>query len=113
MCIRDRDYTGGPGSPYKYKLDAADTDYYVIAFGYAGGVTTAPVMETFRSLDVYKRQAADSPIRGTYETNFSASIGISPGLVAFAPPSVLMPDRLKFSLSSVIKFTLPARKRKG
>lgn len=24
------------------------------------------------------------PIRGTYETNFSASIGISPGLVAFA-----------------------------
>ena len=30
------------------------------------------------------RFAADSPIRGTYETNFSASIGISPGLVAFA-----------------------------
>lgn len=30
------------------------------------------------------RFAADSPVRGTYETNFSGSIGISPGLVAFA-----------------------------
>lgn len=45
-----QDYTGGPGSQFKYKLAAADTDYYVIAFGYAGGVTTAPVMETFRTL---------------------------------------------------------------
>ncbi|MEE0864585.1 MAG: hypothetical protein U0L61_05575 [Alistipes sp.] len=45
-----QDYTGGPGSSYKYKLDAPDTDYYVIAFGYAGGVTTAPVMKTFRTL---------------------------------------------------------------
>lgn len=30
------------------------------------------------------RFAADSPIRGTYETNFTCSLGISPGLVAFA-----------------------------
>ena len=30
------------------------------------------------------RFAADSPIRGTYETSFSGSIGVSPGLVAFA-----------------------------
>ena len=44
-----QDYTGGPGSPYKYRLDAPDTDYYVIAFGYAGGVTTAPQMATFRT----------------------------------------------------------------
>ena len=34
------------------------------------------------------RFAADSPIRGTYETNFSASLGISPGLVAFATSNV-------------------------
>ncbi len=34
----------------KFKLDAPDTDYYVIAFGYEGGVTTAPEMVTFRSL---------------------------------------------------------------
>ena len=45
-----QDYTGGPGSPYKYKLASPDTDYYVIAFGYAGGVTTEPEMVTFRTL---------------------------------------------------------------
>ena len=45
-----QDYTGGPGSPYKYKLNAPDTDYYVIAFGYAGGITSEPEMVTFRTL---------------------------------------------------------------
>ena len=46
-----QDYTGNPGSPFKYRLDAPDTDYYVIAFGYAGGITTAPEMVTFHTLD--------------------------------------------------------------
>ena len=45
-----QDFTGGPGSQYKYKLDSPDTDYYVIAFGYAGGVTSEPEMVTFRTL---------------------------------------------------------------
>lgn len=45
-----QDYTGGPGSPYKYALDFPDTDYYVIAFGYAGGITSEPEMVTFRTL---------------------------------------------------------------
>ena len=45
-----QDYTGGPNSPYKYKLDAADTLYYVIAFGYAGGITTEATMVTFKTL---------------------------------------------------------------
>lgn len=45
-----QDYTGGPGSSYKFKLDAPDTDYYVLVFGYEGGVTTAPVMKTFHTL---------------------------------------------------------------
>ena len=45
-----QDYTGGPGSQYKYKLDSPDTDYFVIAFGYAGGVTSEPEMVTFRTL---------------------------------------------------------------
>ena len=45
-----QDFTGGPGSRYKYKLDSPDTDYYVIAFGYAGGVTSEPEMVTFRTL---------------------------------------------------------------
>ena len=45
-----QDYTGGPGSPYKYKVDKADTQYYVVAFGYAGGITTEATMETFKTL---------------------------------------------------------------
>ena len=46
-----QDYTGGPGSSYKYRLDAPDTEYYVIAFGYAGGITTEAEMVTFRTLE--------------------------------------------------------------
>ena len=47
-----QDYTGGPGSPYKMTLDAPDTDYFVIAFGFApgAGITTEPTMVTFRTL---------------------------------------------------------------
>ena len=45
-----QDYTGGPGSPYKYKVGSPDTDFCVIAFGYAGGVTSEPEMVTFRTL---------------------------------------------------------------
>jgi hypothetical protein len=33
-----------------FKLPAADTDYYVIAFGYSGGITTDAYMKTFRTL---------------------------------------------------------------
>ena len=33
-----------------FKLPAADTDYYVIAFGYNGGITTEAYMTTFRTL---------------------------------------------------------------
>lgn len=32
------------------KLPAADTDYYIIAFGYDGGITTEATMATFRTL---------------------------------------------------------------
>ena len=45
-----QDYTGGPDSPYKYKVGSPDTDFCVIAFGYAGGVTSEPEMVTFRTL---------------------------------------------------------------
>lgn len=33
-----------------FKLPAADTDYYIIAFGYDGGITTEASMKTFRTL---------------------------------------------------------------
>lgn len=61
-----QDYTGGPGSPYKFKLDSVDTDYYVLAFGYSGGVTTAPEMVTFRTL------ASDI---GPYNVDFNVTVG--------------------------------------
>lgn len=50
LSVGVQDYTGNSGSPFKYKLDAPDTDYCVIAFGYDGGVTCDPAMVTFRTL---------------------------------------------------------------
>ena len=35
-----------------------------------------------------KKFAADPPVRGTYETGYSVSLGVSPGLVAFATNSM-------------------------
>ncbi len=78
-----QDYTGGPGSPYKMTLDAPDTDYFVIAFGYApgAGITTEPTMVTFRTLpaepaenttfDVTVNEASVSPYGFTF--NVAAS----------------------------------------
>lgn len=69
-----QDYTGGPGSPYKYPLDKAGTDYCVIAFGYAGGVTTDPVMVTFTTLPGGSAEdctfEAEVLEVGTYEASF-------------------------------------------
>ncbi|MEE1099518.1 MAG: hypothetical protein UHY58_06310, partial [Alistipes sp.] len=44
-----QDYTAG-GPNYKYKLSAPDTDHYVMAVGYAGGITTEPAVAFFRTL---------------------------------------------------------------
>ena len=64
-----QDYTGGLGSPYKYKIAASDAEHYVIAFGYAGGVTTPPVMQTFKTL------TAPDPKETTFEVK---ALGVSP-----------------------------------
>lgn len=68
-----QDYTGGPNSPYKYALDFPDTDYYVIAFGYAGGITSDPVMVTFRTLP--GGDPADCTFE--YEVTETSTYGIS------------------------------------
>lgn len=44
-----QDYTEG-GPNFKYKVDAPDSDHYVMAVGYSGGVTTAPEVAFFRTL---------------------------------------------------------------
>ena len=80
-----QDYTGGPGSPYKMTLDSPDTDYYVIAFGYApgAGITTEPTMVTFRTLpappaedttfDVSVNAVSVSPYGFTFNVSPSAN----------------------------------------
>ena len=72
-----QDYTGGPGSAYKYKLDAPDTDYYVVAFGYAGGVTTAPEMVTFRTLPGADPMEVEFSMKATNTTPYSTDIAIT------------------------------------
>lgn len=71
-----QDYTGGPGSSFKYKLDAPDTEYYVIAFGYMGGVTTAPEMVTFRTLPGADPMEVDFQMTASNITPYSANIAI-------------------------------------
>lgn len=69
-----QDYTGGPESPFKYSLDMPDTEYYVLAFGYAGDITTDPEMVTFRTLP------GGSPADCTFEAVVS---DVTPYSVAF------------------------------
>ena len=73
-----QDYTGGPGSPFKYKLDSPDTDYYVIAFGYAGGVTTEPEMVTFRSLPAPDPATTTFTMSASDVTPYSFKIAVVP-----------------------------------
>ena len=72
-----QDYTGNPGSPYKYRLDAPDTDYYVIAFGYAGGVTTAPTMVTFHTLDGGNPAEATFTMTARNPTTFGFTLDVT------------------------------------
>ena len=73
-----QDYTGGPGSSYKYRLDAADTDYYVIAFGYAGGVTTEPVMETFHTLPAPPAEDTTFTMTASSISPYGFTVGVTP-----------------------------------
>lgn len=73
-----QDYTGGPGSPYKYKLDAADTEYYVVAFGYAGGVTTEPVMVTFKTLPAPAAEDTTFQMSASQVTPYGFTVGVTP-----------------------------------
>ena len=88
-----QDYTGGPGSPYKYKLDAPDTDYYVVAFGYAGGVTTAPVMETFHTLPAPDASETEFNMTASAVTPYSLTIGVTSSVAStYYTPGVCAPE---------------------
>ena len=73
-----QDYTGGPGSAYKYRLDAPDTDYLVIAFGYAGGITTEAKMVTFRTLPAPSAEETEFNMTATNATPYGFTVGITP-----------------------------------
>ena len=73
-----QDYTGGPGSPKKFGLEAPDTDYYVIAFGYAGGVTSAPEMVTFHSLPAPAPEDTTFKMTASSVSPYGFTVGITP-----------------------------------
>ena len=88
-----QDYTGGPGSPYKYKLDAPDTDYYVVAFGYAGGITTEPVMETFHTLPAPDASETEFNMTASNITPYSLTIGVTSSVAStYYTPGVCAPN---------------------
>lgn len=73
-----QDFTGGPGSLYKYKVDKADAEYYVIAFGYAGGITTAPTMKTFKTLPAPAPEDTTFEMTTSNISPYGFTIGIKP-----------------------------------
>ena len=73
-----QDYTGGPGSAYKYRLDAPDTDYLVIAFGYAGGITTEAKMVTFRTLPAPGAEETTFDMTASNTSPYGFTVGITP-----------------------------------
>lgn len=73
-----QDYTGGPGSPYKFRLASPDTDYYLIAFGYAGGITTEPVMTTFKTLPAPPAEDTTFAIKASGITPYGFNISVTP-----------------------------------
>ena len=73
-----QDFTGGPGSAYKYRLDAPDTDYLVVAFGYAGGITTEAKMVTFHTLPAPGAELTEFNMTATNISAYGFTVGITP-----------------------------------
>lgn len=73
-------YTGVQDYP-NFSLEAPDTYYYVIAYGYAhgAGVTTAPVMKTFRSAEAPSAEETtfDVTLNSSSTTPYSFAFNIS------------------------------------
>ncbi len=70
-----QDYTAA-GPNFKYKLDSPDTDYFVMAFGYQGGVTTLPEFKYFRTLPAPDPADATFTITGSEITPYSFKMNI-------------------------------------
>lgn len=72
-----QDYTAATGA-YKYKLDYPDTDHYVMAFGYNGGVTTAPTVVKFRTLPAPKPEDATFELSASMITGYGFTVSVTP-----------------------------------
>ena len=59
-----------------FRLQAADTDYYVIAFGYDGGITTEAYMKTFRTLPGGSVEEVEFTISVSNLSPYSFNMGI-------------------------------------
>lgn len=60
-----------------FKLPAADTDYYIIAFGYDGGITTEAAMKTFRTLPGGSLEEVEFTISATNLSPYGFTMNIS------------------------------------
>lgn len=60
-----------------FKLPAADTDYYIIAFGYDGGITTEASMKTFRTLPGGSLEEVEFMISATNLSPYGFTMNIS------------------------------------
>ena len=60
-----------------FRLPAADTDYYIIAFGYDGGITTEACMKTFRTLPGGSLEDVEFTISATNLSPYGFTMNIS------------------------------------
>lgn len=60
-----------------FKLPAADTDYYIIAFGYDGGITTEASMVTFRTLPGGSLEEVEFSISATNISPYGFTMNIT------------------------------------
>ena len=77
----------GPVSHKDFSLPAADTDYYVIAFGYDGGITSDATMATFHSLPGGKAEDCLFEMSSTNVTpyGFELRVNSSDPTIYYAP----------------------------
>lgn len=71
----------------RFKLPAADTDYYIIAFGYDGGITTEAAMKTFRTLPGGSLEEVEFTISAANVSpyGFTMNIGSSDPTIYYIP----------------------------
>ena len=75
MMANDRGPVEHSGSK-AMKLPAADTDYYIIAFGYDGGITTEATMVTFKTLPGGSVEEVDFELSASSVTPYGFTMNV-------------------------------------